>query len=324
MSSRKARNSGGSPRQITATAKLTSLTRSHAQKGWGGFDRCMVYAMSGLAYCLPSGSAEGRTTAYQVAMASQITDRWAREGLKRLEKAGLIEWKRGGIGPDGLPRPSWIRVDKKAYLALINLKEWSKRKLEIAKKRYVDYRQRVSKIETAPQPPADNPALAKPTKRKGKATEKQARQSRPVVARAETAPEPAMVAPAPEPAMVAPAPEPAMVAPAPEPADERERDRQGDEYDDMPVDDIKTVVKQKLQSWAPTRLVDRWRDFPREDPTSPVLQNQARIDAMEEQRKIQLAALEAKMRAQKMMEYIDRGEPIPQELADEAMNAIRY
>ena len=306
MSSRKARNSGGSPRQITATAKLTSLTRSHAQKGWGGFDRCMVYAMSGLAYCLPSGSAEGRTTAYQVAMASQITDRWAREGLKRLEKAGLIEWKRGGIGPDGLPRPSWIRVDKKAYLALINLKEWSKRKLEIAKKRYVDYRQRVSKIETAPQPPADNPALAKPTKRKSKATEKQARPSRPVVARAETAPEPA------------------MVAPAPEPADEGDRDRQGDEYDDMPVDDIKTVVKQKLQSWAPTRLVDRWRDFPREDPTSPVLQNQARIDAMEEQRKIQLAALEAKMRAQKMMEYIDRGEPIPQELADEAMNAIRY
>lgn len=306
MSSRKARNSGGSPRQITATAKLTSLTRSHAQKGWGGFDRCMVYAMSGLAYCLPSGSAEGRTTAYQVAMASQITDRWAREGLKRLEKAGLIEWKRGGIGPDGLPRPSWIRVDKKAYLALINLKEWSKRKLEIAKKRYVDYRQRVSKIETAPQPPADNPALAKPAKRKGKATEKQARPSRPVVARAETAPEPA------------------MVAPAPEPADEGERDRQGDEYDDMPVDDLKTVVKQKLQSWAPTRLVDRWRDFPREDPTSPVLQNQARIDAMEEQRKIQLAALEAKMRAQKMMEYIDRGEPIPQELADEAMNAIRY
>ena len=306
MSSRKARNSGGSPRQITATAKLTSLTRSHAQKGWGGFDRCMVYAMSGLAYCLPSGSAEGRTTAYQVAMASQITDRWAREGLKRLEKAGLIEWKRGGIGPDGLPRPSWIRVDKKAYLALINLKEWSKRKLEIAKKRYVDYRQRVSKIETAPQPPADNPALAKPAKRKGKATEKQARPSRPVVARAETAPEPA------------------MVAPAPEPADEGDRDRQGDEYDDMPVDDIKTVVKQKLQSWAPTRLVDRWRDFPREDPTSPVLQNQARIDAMEEQRKIQLAALEAKMRAQKMIEYIDHGEPIPQELADEAMNAIRY
>ena len=309
MSSRKARNSGGSPRQITATAKLTSLTRSHAQRGWGGFDRCMVYAMSGLAYCLPSGSAEGRTTAYQVAMASQITDRWAREGLKRLEKAGLIEWKRGGIGPDGLPRPSWIRVDKKAYLALINLKEWTKRKLEIAKKRYVDYRQRVSKIETAPQPPADNPALAKPAKRKGKATEKQARPSRPVVARAETEP----------------APEPEMVAPAPEPAvDEGPRERQGDEYDDMPVDDIKTVVKQKLQSWAPTRLVDRWRDFPREDPTSPVLQNQARIDAMEEQRKIQLAALEAKMRAQKMMEYIDRGEPIPQELADEAMNAIRY
>ena len=314
MASRKARNSGGSPRQITATAKLTSLTRSHAQRGWGGFDRCMVYAMSGLAYCLPSGSAEGRTTAYQVAMASQITDRWAREGLKRLEKAGLIEWKRGGIGPDGLPRPSWIRVDKKAYLALINLKEWSKRKLEIAKKRYVDYRQRVSKIETAPQPPADNPALAKPAKRKGKATEKQARPSRPV----------RLGPSSPEPAMVAPAPEPAMVAPAPEPAEEGDRDRQGDEYDDMPVDDIKTVVKQKLQSWAPTRLVDRWRDFPREDPTSPVLQNQARIDAMEEQRKIQLAALEAKMRAQKMMEYIDRGEPLPQELADEAMNAIRY
>lgn len=148
---------------MNARAPLTSLTRSHAQRGWGGFDRCMTYAMQGLAVCLPSKSAEGRTTAYQVAIASHITDRWAREGLKRLEKAGLISWERGGIGPDGCPRPSWIRVDKRAYLAWINLREWVKRKKDAAVNRYRAYRERVSKIEHAPQPPAEPaPAPAAP------------------------------------------------------------------------------------------------------------------------------------------------------------------
>jgi len=140
-------------RGMNAHAPLTSLTRSHAQRGWGGFDRCMTYAMQGLAVCLPSKAAEGRTTAYQVAIASHITDRWAREGLKRLERAGLISWERGGIGPDGCPRPSWIRVDKRAYLAWINLREWVKRKKDNAVARYRQYRERVSKIEHAPQPP---------------------------------------------------------------------------------------------------------------------------------------------------------------------------
>lgn len=148
---------------MNARAPLTSLTRSHAQRGWGGFDRCMTYAMQGLAVCLPSKSAEGRTTAYQVAIASHITDRWAREGLKRLENAGLISWERGGIGPDGCPRPSWIRVDKRAYLAWINLREWVKRKKDAAVARYKAYRERVSKIEHAPQPPAEPaPAPAAP------------------------------------------------------------------------------------------------------------------------------------------------------------------
>lgn len=154
-----------SPRRhegMNARAPLTSLTRSHAQRGWGGFDRCMTYAMQGLAVCLPSKSAEGRTTAYQVAMASHITDRWAREGLKRLESAGLISWERGGIGPDGCPRPSWIRVDKRAYLAWINLREWVKRKKDAAVARYKAYRERVSKIEHAPQPPAEPAARVAP------------------------------------------------------------------------------------------------------------------------------------------------------------------
>lgn len=148
---------------MNARAPLTSLTRSHAQRGWGGFDRCMTYAMQGLAVCLPSKAAEGRTTAYQVAIASHITDRWAREGLKRLESAGLISWERGGIGPDGRPRPSWIRVDKKAYLAWINLREWVKRKKDAAVARYKAYRERVSKIQHAPQPPeTPSPAPAAP------------------------------------------------------------------------------------------------------------------------------------------------------------------
>ena len=140
-----------SPRRhegMNARAPLTSLTRSHAQRGWGGFDRCMTYAMQGLAVCLPSKSAEGRTNRLPGREASHITDRWAREGLKRLERAGLIAWERGGIGPDGCPRPSWIRVDKKAYLAWINLREWVKRKKDAAVARYRAYRERVSKDRT--------------------------------------------------------------------------------------------------------------------------------------------------------------------------------
>lgn len=162
MSKSKTMSKSKNPRRgegMNARAPLTSLTRSHAQRGWGGFDRCMTYAMQGLAVCLPSKSAEGRTTAYQVAIASHITDRWAREGLKRLEAAGLISWERGGIGPDGCPRPSWIRVDKRAYLAWISLREWVKRKKDNAVARYKAYRERVSKIEHAPQPP-ETPAPA--------------------------------------------------------------------------------------------------------------------------------------------------------------------
>ena len=104
--------------EINARAPLPSIVRSHARAAWGGFDRCMASAMQGLATWLPSKSGEGWTSGPQLAETTLRSERWCREGLKRLEAAGVIAWTRGGI-VEGRAAPSWVRVDKKAYLALI-------------------------------------------------------------------------------------------------------------------------------------------------------------------------------------------------------------
>jgi len=104
--------------ELTARAPLPSIVRSHARAAWGGFDRCMASAMQGLATLLPSKSGEGWTSGPQIAETTLRSERWCREGLKRLEAAGVIAWTRGGI-VEGRSAPSWVRVDKRAYLALI-------------------------------------------------------------------------------------------------------------------------------------------------------------------------------------------------------------
>ena len=104
--------------ELNARAPLPSIVRSHARAAWGGFDRCMASAMQGLAVLLPSKSGEGWTSGPQLAETTLRSERWCREGLKRLEAAGVVAWTRGGI-VEGRAAPSWVRVDKKAYLALI-------------------------------------------------------------------------------------------------------------------------------------------------------------------------------------------------------------
>ena len=104
--------------ELNARAPLPSIVRSHARAAWGGFDRCMASAMQGLAVLLPSKSGEGWTSGPQLAETTLRSERWCREGLKRLEAAGVIAWTRGGI-VEGRAAPSWVRVDKRAYLALI-------------------------------------------------------------------------------------------------------------------------------------------------------------------------------------------------------------
>ena len=104
--------------ELNARAPLPSIVRSHARAAWGGFDRCMASAMQGLATLLPSKSGEGWTSGPQLAETTLRSERWCREGLKRLESAGVIAWTRGGI-VEGRAAPSWVRVDKRAYLALI-------------------------------------------------------------------------------------------------------------------------------------------------------------------------------------------------------------
>ena len=104
--------------ELNARAPLPSIVRSHARAAWGGFDRCMASAMQGLAALLPSKSGEGWTSGPQLAETTLRSERWCREGLKRLEATGVVVWTRGGI-VEGRAAPSWVRVDKKAYLALI-------------------------------------------------------------------------------------------------------------------------------------------------------------------------------------------------------------
>ena len=104
--------------ELNARAPLPSIVRSHARAAWGGFDRCMASAMQGLAALLPSKSGEGWTSGPQLAETTLRSERWCREGLKRLEAAGVVAWTRGGI-VEGRATPSWVRVDKRAYLALI-------------------------------------------------------------------------------------------------------------------------------------------------------------------------------------------------------------
>ena len=104
--------------ELNARAPLPSIVRSHARAAWGGFDRCMASAMQGLAALLPSKSGEGWTSGPQLAETTLRSERWCREGLKRLEAAGVVAWTRGGI-VEGRAAPSWVRVDKRAYLALI-------------------------------------------------------------------------------------------------------------------------------------------------------------------------------------------------------------
>ena len=104
--------------ELNARAPLPSIVRSHARAAWGGFDRCMASAMQGLAALLPSKSGEGWTSGPQLAETTLRSERWCREGLKRLEAAGVVAWTRGGI-VEGRATQSWVRVDKRAYLALI-------------------------------------------------------------------------------------------------------------------------------------------------------------------------------------------------------------
>lgn len=108
----------------SAAWPLPSLITSLKRAGWGPLHgrehqgvRSTLLALEGL---LPRKSAEGRCTAWQVAEAAGLSERWTRRCLGVLEDLGIIKWQRGTI-LRGEPLPSFIRVQKRKLAQLIRI-----------------------------------------------------------------------------------------------------------------------------------------------------------------------------------------------------------
>lgn len=111
------------PPTVSPGWRLPALVDALARAGWGilagrqgGAVRSILRA---LAQHLPDGSATGLVTVPQIADMAGLGERWTRDTLGVLERAGIITWTRGGI-IDGRPRPSIIRVNKRAIAGLVN------------------------------------------------------------------------------------------------------------------------------------------------------------------------------------------------------------
>lgn len=109
---------------LTAHAPTRDILTSLARAGWGDLagsehkgTRAMLRALVDL---LPYGSGEGLVTAPQIADASGYSERWVRSRLVKLERLGLILWRRGGVVA-GRCVPSHVRIVKGAVLALIGV-----------------------------------------------------------------------------------------------------------------------------------------------------------------------------------------------------------
>lgn len=102
----------------SAPQLLTSLSAA----GWGELSGAewqgVRSVLSGLVARLPHKSAQGLTTAEQVAAAAGLSERWTRRCLDVLESIGLIEWRRGGV-VSGKPQPSFLRIIKRRLVELI-------------------------------------------------------------------------------------------------------------------------------------------------------------------------------------------------------------
>jgi predicted transcriptional regulator len=106
----------------TAYAPAPALLASLERAGWGelrGREFGAVRAtLSALVRSLPYSSAQGTTTAPQIADRAGYSERWVRRCLVVLEELGVIVWTRGGA-VEGEPVPSFIRIVKSVLVDLI-------------------------------------------------------------------------------------------------------------------------------------------------------------------------------------------------------------
>lgn len=138
----------------SAAWPLPSLITSLKRAGWGGLHgrkyqgvRSTLLALEGL---LPRKSAEGRCTAWQIAEAAGLSERWVRRCLTALEDLDLITWRRGTIQA-GAPAPSFIRVKKRTLATLIRVARGeATRRLDAHRRAFAA---RLSKLTNTTLPP---------------------------------------------------------------------------------------------------------------------------------------------------------------------------
>lgn len=106
----------------TAHAATRDLLSSLSRAGWGDLSGREHHGtravLAALVNKLPYGSGTGAVTIAQVAQAAGYSPRWVATRLEELEALGLIEWHRGGVIA-GRPRPSLVRIVKRALVSLI-------------------------------------------------------------------------------------------------------------------------------------------------------------------------------------------------------------
>src|SRR5699024_151837 len=107
----------------TAHWPLSSLLRSLARAGWGELSgrewQGVRSVLRAVVDSVPDRAGEGHVTEPQVAQRAGLSLRWTRHCLHLLEDLGVIaQWRRGGIVA-GRPAPSWLRLSKRALVALV-------------------------------------------------------------------------------------------------------------------------------------------------------------------------------------------------------------
>jgi len=110
---------------VTPTSRwpVPSLLRSLARAGWGDLSgrewQGVRSVLRALCDSLPDRSGEGHVTEPQIAQRAGLSLRWTRRCLHVLEDLGIVaSWRRGGI-VNGRPTPSWLRLSKRALVALV-------------------------------------------------------------------------------------------------------------------------------------------------------------------------------------------------------------
>lgn len=151
-----------SPRPMGAGAPLSKLGERLARTGAGPLfhGRLGATPLAVLALlCLVAHPGTGvyTTTAAQLAARLGRHEATVRRGLRRLERLGVLTWRRGTV-VDGAPTPSTLRVNKTALAALVDAGHKFATALDLA--HAIATRLRVANLGTIPAHRPAQPTIA--------------------------------------------------------------------------------------------------------------------------------------------------------------------